>query len=446
MNHRREARMTTTHSTPSPSTQLSSPLESRWSAHLQQEALRILTQASLILAGAMLFGLIIDAFLMDDPASFGITVIALPLQAALCVGCAVCLRYWPFAGRHPYWVSGAFGTLFMMVIGYSLGEMGGMDRPFFYVVYSIPCVGLGVPGALPTRVAYSLIMPIGFLLAFFGMHPEHLLISHAYVVWVHLVFMTTALTFFGHVHHKKSYELFLLRSAALEKSHALAQDKAELTEEVETQTRNFVAVTDRAERVRIEERIDLARILHDDMGQLIVSARAGIHNLEKTAYGEGNMPLKGLRSIVENIERSARDVVGALRDDDLPFEVAVEDLVEMYRALDDVDIDIQFDCREWEPDPSTRQLCLSTVQEGITNVIKHADASHVDVSIVRRAGSVTVLVSDDGKGMPSGDGLRAGFGIAGLRERAAKARGVLTHEPGESGGTRVRVCVPLDRS
>lgn len=446
MNDRAEVRMRTTHSTQSPSTQLSSSLESHWNVHLQQEALRILIQASLVLAVAMLFGLAIDSLLMDDPVSFGVAMIALPLQATLCVGCAVCLRYWPFARRHPNWVGGAFGTLFTMLIGYSMGELGGMDRPFFYVVYSLPCVGLGVPGTLRTRIALTLVPLGGFLLAFFGMHPEHLVISHAYVAWVHLIFMTIALVFFGHVHHKKSYELFLLRNAAVEESHALAQDKAELAEEVETQTRNFVAVTDRAERVRIEERIDLARILHDDMGQLIVSARAGIHNLEKTAYGEGNMPLKGLRSIVENIERSARDVVGALREDDLPFEVAVEDLVEMYRALDRVDIDIQFDCREWEPDPSTRQLCLSTVQEGITNVIKHADASHVDVSIVRRAGSVTVLVSDDGKGMPSGDGVRAGFGIAGLRERAAKARGVLTHEAGESGGTRVRVCVPLDRS
>lgn len=438
--------MTTTPSTPSPPTEVSSSLESRWSDHLQQEALRILTQASLILAAAMLCGLAIDSVLMDDPDSFGVAMIALPLQAALCVGCAVSLRFWPFARRYPNWVSGAFGTLFTMVIGHSMGELGGMDRPFFYVVYSLPCVGLGVPGKLPTRIALTLVPLGGFLLAFFGMHPEHLVISHAYVAWVHLVFMTVALVFFGHVHHKKSYELFVLRNAAVEKSHALAQDKAELTEEVETQTRNFVAVTDRAERVRIEERIDLARILHDDMGQLIVSARAGIHSLEKTAYGEGNAPLKGLRSIVENIERSARDVVGALREDDLPFEVAVEDLVEMYRALDHVDIDIQFDCREWEPEPSIRQLCLSTVQEGITNVIKHADASHVDISIVRRAGSVTILVSDDGKGMPNGDGVRAGFGIAGLRERAAKARGVLTYETRESGGTCVRVCVPIART
>ena len=427
--------------TSSPSPPSSPLLEARWNEHLRGEARRILRQLAVVLAGAILCGLAFDALLMDDSEAFGVAKIALPLEVLICLLGAACLHWWPLAGRYPHGVGGAFAALLMATCGYSLAELGGMDSPFFYVAYLIPCIALGVPATLRTRVVFTATTLGAFLFAFFGNHHEHLTMPHSHVAWVHLTCVTIALTFFGHTLHNVSRELFILRNAAVTQSELLVRDKAELTEEVQTQTKNLLAVTDRAERVRVEERIDLARVLHDDMGQLIVSARAGIYNLEKSLRTDDNAPLAGLRLIVEDIERSARNVIGALRESELPFEVAVEDLVEMYRALEHVEIDIKFDCREWEPEPVHRQLCLSIVQESLTNVIKHAKARSVRVSIALRE-ALTIAIADDGVGMPK-DSTGTGFGITGLRERVARAGGTLTYQPSDSGGTQVLVRLPL---
>lgn len=425
---------------PPPSSVGLSSLDERWHEHLREEARRILSQLGVVLAGAILCGLVFDSLLMGDSESFKVTRVALPLEVFICLLGAASLRWWPFAGRHPHWIGAAFGAMLMAICGYSLAELGGMDGPFFYIAYLIPCIGLGFPATPRIRIAFTALTLGAFLFAFFGNHPEHLLMEHAHVAWVHLTFVTVAMTFFGHMLHQVSRELFVLRNAAVAKSEELVRDKAELTEEVETQAKSLVAVTDRAERVRVEERIDLARVLHDDMGQLIVSARAGIQNLEKSLRIDDDAPLTGLRLIVEDIERSARNVIGALRESDLPFEVAVEDLVEMYRALEHVDIDIEFDCREWEPEPNSRQLCLSVVQESLTNVIKHARASCVCVSIARRQ-AFTISITDDGVGMP--EVSSRGFGITGLSERVTEAHGTLTYERPDAGGTRVLVCLPV---
>jgi signal transduction histidine kinase len=83
------------------------------------------------------------------------------------------------------------------------------------------------------------------------------------------------------------------------------------------------------------------------------------------------------------------------------------------------------------------------VQEALTNVVKHAGASAVDVTLAREDDAVLISVADDGVGT---DPNRAtdGFGLIGMRERVALAAGTLTMTAGRAGtGTLINVRLPI---
>jgi len=88
-------------------------------------------------------------------------------------------------------------------------------------------------------------------------------------------------------------------------------------------------------------------------------------------------------------------------------------------------------------------LTARIVQEALTNVVRHARASSVHVSIAQSSDGVTIDVSDDGAGKaPS----TAGLGLAGMRERVALVGGSVTAGPGPSGGWTVHADLPLEES
>jgi signal transduction histidine kinase len=83
------------------------------------------------------------------------------------------------------------------------------------------------------------------------------------------------------------------------------------------------------------------------------------------------------------------------------------------------------------------------VQEALTNVRRHAGpVHHVDVSMVRDNGALTVEVTDDGRGAAA-EFVEAGYGLVGMRERVAACDGQLFAGPRPGGGWRVRAVFPV---
>ena len=86
------------------------------------------------------------------------------------------------------------------------------------------------------------------------------------------------------------------------------------------------------------------------------------------------------------------------------------------------------------------------MQESLTNIVKHASAGHVSITLVRKGASAVVVVEDDGKGFDPAE-LRAGsLGIAGMRERVGLVGGRLTIESSPGAGTTLVAEVPAGRS
>ncbi|HEY1520300.1 MAG TPA: GAF domain-containing protein [Solirubrobacteraceae bacterium] len=146
--------------------------------------------------------------------------------------------------------------------------------------------------------------------------------------------------------------------------------------------------------------------------------------------------------------RKLRDLIAELRPaalDDLGLGPAIESLAKRQAAIGGFAVDVEVDLE------SGRRLARDTetaiyriVQEALSNAVKHARAGGVTLRIGQYDDSVEVVVQDDGRGFDP-DGVRAGFGLTGMRERALLAGGRLNVASADGGPTCVTAVLPLPR-
>ncbi len=134
------------------------------------------------------------------------------------------------------------------------------------------------------------------------------------------------------------------------------------------------------------------------------------------------------------------------------MKAAIEALVERVRAAPGapatvelrVDLDPAAGPSPARHDAGVEDAVYRLVQEATTNVLKHAHAGRVDISVLEREGAIEVCVRDDGRGFDpreTGDG----FGLVGMRERLALISGTLAVSSHPGGGTEVHAIVPSGR-
>jgi signal transduction histidine kinase len=222
-------------------------------------------------------------------------------------------------------------------------------------------------------------------------------------------------------------------------------------------------------QAREHERTRWAREIHDESIQGIGALRLALAN----ARDEGN-PTTLAKAVDDALEGLGHEIDGLrhliteLRPaalDDLGLAAALQALARRAQAIDGLDVSIEIDLAEaasngddGDPaadrrlDPELEGTIYRVVQEALTNVSRHAQASKAVVRVSERDGVLEASVTDDGRGMPGadrlgprGDGLEGGFGMGGMRERAELVGGQLEFAPAPERGTVVRLLVPLTR-
>lgn len=199
-----------------------------------------------------------------------------------------------------------------------------------------------------------------------------------------------------------------------------------------------------------EERARIARELHDDLGQGLSALL-----LEIQRPDAADLPM---RVVKEDLERSIRGIIDRLYRLAWDLRPAVLDDLGLYAALSryiartaertGLAIDYDFIGPREERLPESVELCLYRLtQEAITNVVKHARASHASVLVFKHPETVSVLVEDDGvgfdEGIPPSQRGGGGLGLRGMRERAALLSGSLVVESAPGEGTSIRVTIPI---
>ncbi len=230
----------------------------------------------------------------------------------------------------------------------------------------------------------------------------------------------------------------LLRTFAASAANAVAISRSVEADRL----RSTIAASD-AERAR------WARELHDQTLQALAGLRVvlagarrrddpAVYALATTqAIDDIELEIANLRAIIADLRPSLLDDVG--------LQAALEALLERRRE-DALAIECEVNLPEGLSDGAGSHRDLETtvyrlVQESLTNVVKHAEANRVVVSVSADDSAVVVEVHDDGRGFDTSE-PSAGFGLAGMRERVFLLQGSLEIESGEN-GTSVRARIPL---
>lgn len=236
-----------------------------------------------------------------------------------------------------------------------------------------------------------------------------------------------------------------LRRRLAEKEAARRQAEAELAQSRD-QLRQMIA---RREQVLEEEHKRIAMEIHDQLGQLLTAAMLNLRSLERGLGPIG----KDARDQIEEIQAELNESYYGMKNIatllhpavlKFGFPAAVEWLAG--RLLKVAGVRWRIDVASPPPPLGQEQSMglFRIVQEALVNVVRHARAANVRISLEAADGTLALEVADDGCGFdPGAGGAGITFGLIGMRERAESLGGRVTISGGPRGGTRVRVELPL---
>jgi len=195
------------------------------------------------------------------------------------------------------------------------------------------------------------------------------------------------------------------------------------------------------------ERRRLARELHDETGQALTSILLGLRAVDEAgSTGDVQNAVAELRELVVATLQDVRRLAVQLRPkalDDFGLVPALERLVQTFSETSGINVDLEAQLGEQRLPTEVETTIYRIVQEALTNVVKHAEARNVSILLVRRNGSATAVIEDDGRGFDPSTAPLDSLGLEGMRERAELHEGRLTVETAPGSGTTLVVEVPL---
>jgi signal transduction histidine kinase len=195
------------------------------------------------------------------------------------------------------------------------------------------------------------------------------------------------------------------------------------------------------------ERRRLARELHDETGQALTSILLGLRAVEEAGSSEDvRKSAADLRELVVATLQDVRRLAVQLRPkalDDFGLVPALERLVQTFSESSGIQVDLEAQLGEERLPNEVETTLYRIVQEALTNVVKHAEATKVSILLVRRESSATAVIEDNGRGFVPATAATERFGLDGMRERAELHDGRLTVESAQGTGTTLVVEIPL---
>jgi PAS domain S-box-containing protein len=226
-------------------------------------------------------------------------------------------------------------------------------------------------------------------------------------------------------------------------------DKHEATEQIRVSREQLRALASRLQKVREEERTEVAREIHDELGQALTGLKLDIAWMKSRLPRDHEM-LEQCASVMLRIDQTmnaVRRIATSLRPsvlDQLGLAAALEWQGQEFRARTGIDVKmiISNDGAGIPDDISSSAFRI--LQESLTNVARHAKATMVTIRLDQTPTMLTLEVTDNGVGAPPRclDGTKS-LGVVGMRERALACGGEFTVSGYPNHGTTVSLRVPL---
>ncbi len=236
---------------------------------------------------------------------------------------------------------------------------------------------------------------------------------------------------------------------------AFTDEDVRLTESLAARAATAVALSQRVSRDSVRrvveaqelERARLARELHDETGQALTSILLGLKSLEDgSGSAESGAAIAELRQLVVSTLHNVRRLAVELRPaalDDFGLVPAIERLRDIVEEQGEISVEVQSELSDARLPAEVETALYRIAQEAFTNVLKHAGATRVTLTLSRRDDTVTLVVHDDGKGFDPASVRDGSLGLVGMRERVALLGGRLTIDSTEGAGTMLKAEVPV---
>jgi signal transduction histidine kinase len=240
-------------------------------------------------------------------------------------------------------------------------------------------------------------------------------------------------------------------SAREAKRRTLLEEQRRLEQEVTARTEELSELSTYLQAVREEEKSRLARDIHDELGGILVGAKMDVAwavQRAKTALPEVAEKLDRALAILDEGVEMKRRIIEELRPtllDTLGLSAATAGQVR--QARERAGLHCELNLADIELPPEVAIALYRIVQEALTNIVKYASARNVDVDLIGDEDGVSLVVHDDGAGLPAGvESSRLSHGIAGMRQRVRALNGSFRIGSKPGSGTTIEVFIPVPKT
>ena len=234
-----------------------------------------------------------------------------------------------------------------------------------------------------------------------------------------------------------------------QEAHAQLQERSRSELKVQELLQHKSDLLQRIYTAKEDERLALARELHDDMGQTSTAIRTEVAVLQRIGrlHPEAEESVKRISESAKHLSQMTRQMLHRLR----PPALDSMGLAQALLAL----------CHNWQnsnknlcefkasdiPEGLNDYACVTVyriVQEALTNVTRHANAKHVRVQLTLDSQGLNLNIEDDGRGMADTQAVHQGFGLLGMQERVASVAGRMSISSKLGQGLRLAIQIPKE--
>ncbi|OPA73394.1 hypothetical protein BVG16_29120 [Paenibacillus selenitireducens] len=306
------------------------------------------------------------------------------------------------------------------------------------ILYLIGYSAVRLPGRRSVPLVSAMILTDALILYMRQESDNTILLYSVVHAGIYLLFWGVRTKRLAAIASKQHYEQLQNMHLQLAQTHEALQQTHKELEEATVQSLRYAV---------LEERTRIARDLHDSIGHGLTSVIVQLQALPymiQSNEADAERTLGTVLEVARGCLQDVRLVVHHMAVDDSSLGVvALRSLIQQIREHSNLQIDFSMSPSNGQLRYEIAEILYRILQEALTNVLRHAGASHVGVELIEREENMLLVVKDDGR-YTEETTLTPGFGLSGVQARCESVGGSFTYRASKPHGLELTIKIPLN--